>query len=67
MHSVAAGITLGAMAVRLGEGLSGALRFAAPAVEYKLAFVVAAAFVLLGLLDTLRLPRGAGDHFVARK
>ena len=37
------------------------------AVEYKLAFVVAAVVALAGLLDTLRLPRGAGDHFVARK
>ncbi|WP_394787157.1 MFS transporter [Rhodoferax sp.] len=65
--SMAAGITLGAMGIRLGETLSGMLHFAVPAVEYKVAFVIAAAVTLAGLLDILRLPPGAGDHFVARK
>lgn len=65
--SMAAGITLGAMAIRVGQGMSGLLGFSMAAFEYKLAFVVAATVALAGLLDTLRLPQGAGDHFVARK
>lgn len=65
--SMAAGITLGAMSIRLGQELSGSLGLATSAFEYKLAFVVAATVALAGLLDTLRLPQGAGDHFVARK
>ena len=65
--SMAAGITLGAMAIRLGQGLKAPLGVGTSAFEYKLAFGVAATFALAGLLDTLRLPHGAGDHFIARK
>ncbi|KAB0622071.1 MFS transporter [Castellaniella defragrans] len=63
---MAAGITLGALAVRLGEALAGALDIAGQAFPYRVAFMIAAGIALAGLLDTVRLPKGAGDHFVAR-
>ena len=65
--SMAAGITLGAMTVRLGEVLAGHWHLDVPAIEYRVAMICTGLLVLLGLLDTLRLPRNAGDHFVARK
>ncbi|MHA3903390.1 MFS transporter [Castellaniella sp. WN] len=64
--SMAAGITLGAMTIRLGEALGGALAVTGPAFPYRTAFMIAAVIALIGLLDTLRLPRGAGDRFVGR-
>jgi EmrB/QacA subfamily drug resistance transporter len=64
--SMAAGITLGALAVRLGETLAGALDIAGAAFPYRVAFMIAAVTALAGLFDTLRLPGNAGDHFVAR-
>jgi EmrB/QacA subfamily drug resistance transporter len=64
--SMAAGITLGAMTIRLGEELGGALAITRPAFPYRTAFMIAAVIALIGLLDTLRLPRGAGDRFVGR-
>ncbi|MGE4450226.1 hypothetical protein [Castellaniella sp.] len=63
---MAAGITPGALAVRLGETLAGALVIAAAAFPYRVAFMIAAVTALAGLFDTLRLPGNAGDHFVAR-
>jgi len=64
--SLAAGITLAAMAVRLGEGIAGKVLPGVVAGEYKIAFIVAALVTLLGLIDVLRLPPGAGDHFLGR-
>ncbi|MBB3181871.1 MFS transporter [Variovorax sp. Sphag1AA] len=63
---MAAGITLGAMAVRLGGALSEGFHFTAPAIQFRMAFLLISVIALAGLLDTLRLPKGAGDHFVAR-
>lgn len=64
--SLAAGITLAAMAVRLGEGIAGKVLPGVVAGEYKIAFIVAALVTLLGLIDVLRLPPGAGDQFLGR-
>ena len=64
--AMAAGITLGALAIRAGEGLAGALDIVGPAFPYRVAFMMAAVIVLIGLLDTVRLPRSAGDRFVGR-
>ena len=65
--SMAAGITLGALSVRLGTLFSETTAFSTPAIEYKVALVVAALVALAGLLDTIRLPHGAGDGFVGRR
>lgn len=63
---MAAGITLGAMCVQFGLMLAQQVPFTAPAAAYKVALVAAAVVALAGLADTLRLPKGAGDHFVGR-
>lgn len=65
--SMAAGITLGAMSIRAGELLSGVIQPTTQAFEYKVAFAMTALLALLGLIGTLQLPKGAGDHFIARK
>ena len=64
--AMAAGITLGAMAVRLGHFSITHLGFTSPGAEYRFAFLLVAVFSLLGLIDAVKLPRGAADHFVAR-
>ena len=64
--SMAAGITLGAISLRFGEAFSTALGNSAATGAYAVALVSTAVLALVGLLDTVRLPRGAGDHFVAR-
>ena len=64
--AMAAGITLGALAIRVGDTLAGGLEISSPAFPYRAAFMLGAVVVLLGLFDTLRLPRGAGDQFVGR-
>lgn len=64
--SMAAGITLGTMCVRLGQMLEQRVPFDAPAAEYKVALLLAAVVAVVGLVDTMRLPKGAGDHFVGR-
>jgi EmrB/QacA subfamily drug resistance transporter len=65
--SMAAGITLGAMSVHLGQALVENLALNMPAAEYKVALLVAAALALAGLFDTVRLPAGSGDGFVGRR
>lgn len=63
---MAAGITLGAFGVRGGHWVAGQWGIEGNAVDYRIAFVLMALFALIGLVDAVRLPRGAGDHFVAR-
>ena len=65
--SMAAGITLGAISVQLGKLISEKAGLGVPALEYKVALLVAALVTLIGLIDTLRLPHGAGDSFVGRR
>ncbi|VCU70880.1 putative transport protein HsrA [Pigmentiphaga humi] len=60
--AIGLGITVGAIAWRLGEAVSGA---ADPAAPFRIAFVIVAGVALLGVLDCMRLARDAGDH-VAR-
>lgn len=64
--SMAAGITLGAMAVRFGLQLKAWAGWTAPAAEFKFALLLSAWVALLGLVDVLSLPRDAGDRFVGR-
>ncbi|MFC4298249.1 MFS transporter [Castellaniella hirudinis] len=64
--AMAAGITLGALAIRVGDALAGALDITGPVFPYRAAFMIAAVIALIGLIDTVRLPKDAGDHFVAR-
>ncbi|MDB5656803.1 MAG: transporter protein [Tardiphaga sp.] len=60
------GIALGAVAIRLGQWAAPHLGFGQlPAASFRLAFVVIASVALLGLIDSVRLARNAGDH-VAR-
>jgi EmrB/QacA subfamily drug resistance transporter len=57
------GIALGAVAIRLGDWAAPHLGLAqVPAASFRLAFLVIAVVALLGLIDSLRLPRDAGDH-----
>lgn len=62
--SGAAGITLAATAVHAGGALIRQvphLPLAGPGGDYRVAFLLVAVFALLGQIDALRLPRGAGD------
>ena len=57
------GIALGAVAIRLGEWAAPHLGLAqVPAASFRLAFLMVAVVALLGLVDSLRLVRNAGDH-----
>jgi MFS family permease len=63
--TMAAGITLAAMAVYLGQSLVPA---SAPTFRsYQIAFGCMAAIALLSVLEMALLPKGAGDHFIQRK
>lgn len=64
--AMAAGITLGAIGVRLGEMLAGQGMLTGDGVAYRAAFLLAACVGVLGVVDLLRLPRGAGDHFIEK-
>jgi EmrB/QacA subfamily drug resistance transporter len=64
--SMGAGVTLGAMAVRLGQLLAADTGFDAPGAAYRLAFLLVAGVALLSLFDVWTLPRNAGDQFAAR-
>ncbi|MEN3112132.1 MFS transporter [Uliginosibacterium paludis] len=64
--SMAAGITLGAMAVQFGLQLKEWAGWTVPAAEFKFALLLSALVALLGLVDVLSLPRDAGDRFVGR-
>jgi len=65
--SAAAGITFGALAVRVGGPIADALGIHAGGAGFRAAFPLVALMVLPSLVDALRLPHGAGDHFVARR
>jgi EmrB/QacA subfamily drug resistance transporter len=57
------GIALGAVAIRLGGWAAPQLGLAeTPAASFRLAFLLIAVVALLGLIDSLRLARNAGDH-----
>ncbi len=64
--TMAAGIMLGAIGIRLGDILSVVLQLDTPGTEYRLAFLLVTTVALVGLIDTIRLPKGAGDHFISR-
>lgn len=64
--TMAASVTLGAMATRLAEVLCQWLAIGGPGVAYRLAFVGVAAVGCWGLWDAARLPKGAGDHFISK-
>jgi EmrB/QacA subfamily drug resistance transporter len=62
--AMAAGITLGAISVHAGHALTGRLGWAGAGADYHVAFAVVAVVALLGVVDMVRLPRGAADHFI---
>jgi len=59
--AMAAGITLAAIAVHVGQ------RYAAGYQAYHIAFGVLAAVALASVIEMALLPKGAGDHFISRK
>lgn len=66
--AVGLGITLGAIGIRIGELLSGALGMSAlPGISFRLAFVVIALICLAGMFDTLRLTREAGSAVSSKR
>jgi uncharacterized membrane protein (DUF441 family) len=65
--SMAAGITLASLGVRAGDWLAKQQPQFDPAAPFKAALLLAAITALLGLIDALRLPKGAGDHFIDRR
>jgi len=64
--AMAAGITLGAMSARAGEVISVKFGLSGVAMDYRIAFLFTAVVALIGLIDMVRLPQGAGDHFLAK-
>ena len=64
--SMAMGVTLGALGIRLGEVVCPLLGLDLPGQAYRFAFVLSGAVCLLGLIDAVRLQRGAADHFITR-
>ncbi|HZV11134.1 MAG TPA: MFS transporter [Novosphingobium sp.] len=64
--TMAAGITLGAMSVHGGGALAARLGWQAQGADYRIAFLAIAAVALAAVIDALRLPRGAADHFISR-
>lgn len=65
--TMAAGITLGAISVQCGQAISQRLGWSAPGADYRFAFVVIGLVALAGVIDMVRLPQGAADHFVAAR
>lgn len=63
---MAVGITVATLCVRIGGAVAGPLGITAPAANFRIALLLTAAILLIGLIDAVRLPKGAGDHFVAR-
>lgn len=59
--AMAAGITLAAMAVHLGQFVTTGYR------SYQFALCLMGAVALASVIEMARLPKGAGDHFIARK
>lgn len=64
--AMAAGITLGALGVRFGHVLAACADWHANGVEYRLAFVLIGLVALASIVDAVRLPKGAADHFITR-
>jgi MFS family permease len=64
--AMAGAIALGALGLRLGSWLAPQLGWEGSAAAYPVAFGLAALVTLTGLVDALRLPKGAGDHFISR-
>ena len=64
---MAAGITLGALGVQVGHALGMRLGWTTPGDEYRFAFVVVALITLAGVVDMVRLPRGAAEQFIQGK
>ncbi|WP_206241942.1 MFS transporter [Novosphingobium terrae] len=62
--TMAAGITLGALGVRIGHALAPHLGWSAPGADYRFAFLLVAAVSLMGVLDMVRLPRNVAEDFV---
>ncbi|MDR3517003.1 MAG: MFS transporter [Azospirillaceae bacterium] len=62
------GVALGAIGIRLGHGFWLLTGITAPqAGDFRLAFVLVAVVALIGVLDSLRLDRAAGDHVARRR
>jgi hypothetical protein len=64
--AAAAGITLAALGVRAGRLIADRVDLPASGIDYRIAFLLIALLALVGLIDAMSLPRGAGDHFVER-
>lgn len=64
--TMAAGITLGALAMRLGDGLAVHMPVPDGLTAYHTAFILMGLLTLTGLVDCWRLPANAADHFVKR-
>lgn len=64
--TMAAGITLGALALRLGDSLAVHIPDADAVMAYHAAFLMMGLLTFAGLLDCWRLPANAADHFVGR-
>jgi MFS family permease len=65
--AIGLGITLGTAGIRLGEAIGDGLGLEnMPGISFRIAFLFIAAVSLVGLLDTLRLTRDAGQS-VSRK
>lgn len=64
--TMAAGITLGALAMRLGDGLAVYMPVSDSLTAYHTAFLLMGLLTLAGLIDCWRLPADAADHFVKR-
>ncbi|CAG9222401.1 EmrB/QacA subfamily drug resistance transporter [Paraburkholderia tropica] len=64
--AMAAGITLGALGVRLGHFVALSADWHSPGIEYRVAFDLIGVVALASIVDAIRLPRGAADHFITR-
>ncbi|MBN6044897.1 MFS transporter [Citrobacter sp. ku-bf4] len=66
--AVGLGISLGAIGIRIGVNVSEWLGMSTiPGISFRLAFVVIALICLIGMVDTLRLVKDAGNAVSARK
>ncbi len=64
--AMAAGITLGALGVRLGHFVALHADWHGSGIEYRVAFVLIGIVALGSIVDAIRLPKGAADHFITR-
>jgi EmrB/QacA subfamily drug resistance transporter len=64
--TMAAGITLAALALRLGDSLAIQIPGPDALTAYHAAFLLMGLLTLFGLIDCWRLPANAADHFVGR-